>query len=100
MLHPQAAHDTALRERLRQDFNGGETEPALPGPLATQVGGSHYQNFAIQPAEFIDRNNLPFLEGCIIKRMCRHESKNKLEDLRKAIHEIQLIAQIRYGVTL
>ena len=41
-------------------------------PLDTQVGGGHYKKFKIQPAEFIDKNGIPFLEGCVIKRMCRH----------------------------
>ena len=65
--------------------------------LDVQVGGDHYKNFAIQPAVFIERNNIPFLDGCVIKRMCRHESKNGAEDLRKAIHEIELILELRYG---
>ena len=66
-------------------------------PLDVQVGGDHYKNFAIQPAVFIERNNISFLDGCVIKRMCRHESKNGAEDLRKAIHEIELILELRYG---
>ena len=65
--------------------------------LEVQVGGDHYKNFAIQPAEFIERNKIPFLDGCVIKRMCRHEAKNGVEDLRKAIHEIELIIELRYG---
>jgi hypothetical protein len=65
-----------------------------------QVGGSHYKDFAIQPAEFCQRNNIGFLEGCVIKRMCRHEFKGELEDLEKAIHEIILIAKYTYNATL
>ena len=66
-------------------------------PLDVQVGGDHYKDLAIQPAVFIERNKIPFLDGCVIKRMCRHESKNGAEDLRKAIHEIELILELRYG---
>jgi len=58
-----------------------------------QVGGSHYKNFAIQPIDFINKNNLGFLEGCVIKRMCRWQNKNGVEDLRKAIHEIELLIE-------
>jgi hypothetical protein len=65
--------------------------------LSAQIGGDHYKNFAIQPAVFIERNKIPFLDGCVIKRMCRHEAKNGVEDLRKAIHEIELIIELRYG---
>jgi hypothetical protein len=64
-----------------------------------QVGGDHYRKLAIQPAEFIEKNHIPFLDGCVIKRMCRHEAKAGVEDLRKAIHEIRLIMQLRYGVS-
>jgi hypothetical protein len=60
-------------------------------PMDVQIGGNHYKNFKIQPAEFITKNELPFLEGCVIKRMCRHRGKNGIEDLRKAKHEIDMI---------
>mgnify|MGYP003345386804 CR=1 FL=1 len=59
-------------------------------PLDTQVGGIHYKDFAIQPVEFITKNKLSFLEGCVVKRVCRHRSKNGAEDIRKAIHELEL----------
>jgi len=65
--------------------------------LETQVGGNHYPKGGIQPVEFIEANNIPFLEGCVIKRMVRHSKKNGVEDLNKAIHEIQLIKELRYG---
>jgi hypothetical protein len=66
--------------------------------LQEQIGGDHYKTFKIQPAEFIEANKLPFLEGCIIKRACRHASKNGAEDIRKLIHEAQLILKLRYGL--
>lgn len=86
-----------LVARLRQDFC---TEPECPSPLTTQVNGSHYKNLAIQPVEFITANGLAFLEGCVIKRMCRHSSKDGVDDLRKAVHEIRLLAHLTYGVEL
>jgi len=66
-------------------------------PTDTQIGGDHYKRMVIQPVEFIARNNLPFLEGCIIKRVCRHKNKNGAEDVRKAIHELELILLYEYG---
>lgn len=66
--------------------------------LDTQEGGDHYKHMVIQPAEFNQKNRIPFLESNVIKRMCRHRSKNELEDLRKAIHEICLVAEMEYGV--
>ena len=68
--------------------------------LGLQVGGDHYKRFKIQPVEFIHENNLGFLEGCIIKRLCRHTSKNGIEDLRKIKHELELLAEFEYDTTL
>ena len=56
--------------------------------LNTQVGGSHYKNMTIQPVEFIERNNLGFCVGNIIKYVCRYKDKNGIEDLKKARHYI------------
>ena len=65
--------------------------------LDTQIGGEHYKKYAIQPVEFITNNELGFLEGCVIKRICRYENKNGLEDLKKAKHEIDLLIELKYG---
>ena len=59
--------------------------------LDTQVGGSHYKNMTIQPVEFIERNNLGFCVGNIIKYVCRYKDKNGIEDLKKARHYIDLL---------
>lgn len=59
-----------------------------------QIGGSHYRHLRIQPAEFIVRNGLGFLEGCIVKRICRWRHKGGVEDLRKAIHELEMLIEI------
>jgi hypothetical protein len=66
-----------------------------PSALSTQVAGDHYQ-MAIQPVEFITKNKLTFLEGCVVKRVCRHRRKNGKEDLLKAIHELQLMIELEY----
>jgi len=49
-----------------------------------QVGGDHYQSLKIHPDEFAHRNNLGFIQGSIIKYVCRYKYKNGIEDLRKA----------------
>ena len=58
--------------------------------LDTQVGGNHYKGMAIQPAEYIVRNGIGFLEGMVIKYVSRWEKKGGIEDLEKAIHCLQL----------
>lgn len=72
------------------------TSKSSSDALAHQEGGNHYKGLAIQPVEFITANKLSFLEGCVIKRVCRHRSKNGAEDIRKAIHELELILQLEY----
>ena len=62
--------------------------------LNTQVGGSHYKNMTIQPVEFIEKNNLGFCVGNIIKYVCRYKDKNGIEDLKKARHYIDLLIEI------
>lgn len=64
--------------------------------LEKQVSGSHYKDFPIQPVEFIHKNNIPYLEGNVIKYTCRHKSKNGKEDILKAIHYLQLILELEY----
>jgi len=43
--------------------------------LDKQIGGKHYKNMKIQPAEFINENKLLFAEGNAIKYICRHTIK-------------------------
>jgi hypothetical protein len=62
-----------------------------------QVGGSHYNTGGIQPIEFIQSNNLDFLQGSAIKYIFRYKNKNGKEDLLKARHYIDLILQLEYG---
>ncbi len=64
--------------------------------IKSQVGGDHYKTLSIQPIEFIYANNLNFLEGCVIKRICRHRRKNGREDIEKAIHELQILLEKEY----
>jgi hypothetical protein len=66
--------------------------------LSIQIGGDHYKTSAIQPIEFIEANEIPFLEGCVIKRLVRHElpTGKGRQDIEKAIHELQLLLELRY----
>ena len=65
--------------------------------LEKQVGGKHYRNMKIQPAEFINENKLLFAEGNAIKYICRHTIKGKEEDVRKAIHYLEMILERDYS---
>ena len=70
---------------------------ARDNALKKQIGGSHYADMAIQPVEFITANNIGFLEGNIIKYVCRHHAKNGAQDIKKAIHYCELLLQTKYG---
>lgn len=60
-------------------------------PLQTQVGGRHYKDFVIQPVEYIHKNNIGYIEGNIIKYVSRWRSKNGVEDLKKAMHYLEIL---------
>lgn len=63
-----------------------------------QVGGSHYKDMAIQPVEYIHRNGLGFIEGCVVKYVSRWRVKGGVEDLRKARHFIDLLIELEAGI--
>lgn len=67
--------------------------------LDIQIGGDHYKNTAIQPVEYILKNGLGFLEGCVVKRVTRYDQPTGKgrQDLEKAIHELQLLIELTYG---
>ena len=64
--------------------------------LEKQVGGKHYRSFKIQPSHFINENKLLFAEGNAIKYICRHQNKGKADDIKKAIHYLEMILERDY----
>jgi len=56
------------------------------------INPQHYQ-LAIQPIDYIIKNNLDFLEGNIIKYVSRYKQKNGLEDLLKAKKYLELLIE-------
>jgi hypothetical protein len=59
--------------------------------LADQVGGTHYMDLPIQPAEYIHANRIGYFEGCVIKYVSRWRRKGGLQDLEKAKHYLDLL---------
>lgn len=77
------------------------TSPKIEGayvyndkPLATQVGGSHYKDLKIQPVEYNHANNIPYMEGNVIKYVTRWRAKGGIKDLEKARHYIDLLIEL------
>ena len=58
----------------------------------------HYARWKIEPVTFIQENRLPFCEGNVVKYICRHDAKNGLEDVKKALRYAQMVAEDHYGV--
>lgn len=67
--------------------------------LDKQEVGSHYKDCSIQPVQYIEANNIAFLEGCVINRCTRHDKPTGKgrQDIEKAIHELQLLLELRYS---
>lgn len=64
--------------------------------LATQVGGTHYKNLAIQPVEYCQINGLNYCEASVVRYVTRHRQKNGRQDIEKAIHCLELLLAIEY----
>jgi len=61
-----------------------------------QIGGDHYKNMAIQPAEYCQRNRLDFMESSAIKYISRHIQKGGVKDIDKAIHCLEILKELVY----
>lgn len=63
-----------------------EIPEAFAEPAVEDVSNqSHYTRFKIQPIEFCKANDLGYLEGCVIKYVCRYPYKGApVKDLLKA----------------
>lgn len=63
--------------------------------LEKQVGGAHYKNLKKQPIELIAKADLNFFQGNIVKYISRYESKNGVEDVKKAKHYAELAWELQ-----
>jgi hypothetical protein len=70
---------------------------AQSSALSRQTGGSQYKNMVIQPMEYCQKNKLGTAESFVVKYVSRHRSKNGAEDIKKAIHCLQLLLEIEYN---
>ena len=70
-----------------------ESTELIKKPSDTQIGGNHYSDMTIQPIEFIHKNNLSFIQGNVIKYVCRYKDKGGIQDLNKAKHYIDLLIE-------
>lgn len=97
--------DPDASERETIDLALGPIDDTYHGPLKVAVSRPeadprlavvdmvstppHYARFKIEPIRFIAENGLNWFQGNVVKYILRHDAKNGLEDIRKAI---------RYGI--
>lgn len=73
----------------------GADKPA--GAWSRQEAGSHYTDMAIQPFEYSMKNKLDPLQHTAIKYITRFRQKGGIEDLKKAIHCVEMLMEFEYG---
>lgn len=73
---------------------GGDNTIKKQSPLSRQEGGSHYKKYAIQPVEYAMANNLNYCQANAIKYVTRYKDKGGIEDLRKAIHNLEILIEL------
>jgi hypothetical protein len=76
---------------------GKEGVTTANSALDKQISGNHYKGCKIQPVEYIQANELDYLQGNVIKYVTRHKLKNGKADIEKAIHYLELILELQYG---
>jgi hypothetical protein len=60
-----------------------------------QVAGSHYQS-QMQHWDFVELNQLGYLEGNATKYLTRWRKKNGIQDLEKSLHYIRKLAEMAH----
>lgn len=81
------------------EYKGPAPEQTEPKEEAKsrQIGGSHYSGYAIQPFEYTYKNKLGWAEGEALKYLTRHRDKGGKQDLKKAIHILEMLMEAEYG---
>lgn len=59
-----------------------------------QHGGQHYKKQAIQVWDYVTANNIPYLEGNVIRYISRWRDKGGLQDLLKAKHYVEKLIEL------
>jgi len=61
---------------------------------ANNTGPGHYKDKPMQPWDFIIALNLNYLEGNVVKYVCRWRQKNGIDDLNKAKHYLEKLIEV------
>lgn len=93
---PTVKRDDCVRIKDHTSYRGMAVSGDTGNAWDKQVGGNHYKQYAIQPAQFALANGLDYAQSNAIKYIVRHKDKNGVQDLDKAIHYIELLKQHYY----
>ena len=92
-LTQDALNQALTQDALNQAFEEADHSFEDNSPLLGQVGGCHYAVLAIQPMTYALENNLNYAQANVVKYVTRYKQKNGIEDLRKAIHCLELLIE-------
>lgn len=84
-------------ENIKPSGASYKVEPhgeAYQKAMDIMVGGTHYKMLPIEPWEIIERNNMGFFDGNILKYVMRFKLKNGVEDLKKARHYLDKLIEM------
>jgi len=79
-----------MKKKLNDQWLGGSTD----------IRPSYYAKYPIDPWTFIIKNQLGMDVGSVIKYVVRHQDKNGVEDLNKAIKCLEMMKEYYYGEKL
>ena len=65
--------------------------------MSTDDSPPYYSRWDIEPISFIMRNQIPYAEGNVIKYVMRHDMKDGVKDIDKAIRYLEMIKEERYN---
>lgn len=62
--------------------------------IDTQIGGSYYKDMPYQPIVLIDKLELDYFSGNVLKYLCRYRQNGGINDLEKARHYCELAKEL------
>ena len=78
---------SAEEDQMNDQWKGG----------ATNIRPPYYAKYKIDPWTFIIKNQLGMDVGSVVKYVVRHQDKNGVEDLNKAIKCIEMMKEFYYN---
>ena len=87
----------AKKPTKRSKILSGKKTDLSASALNSQEGGNHYKKYKIQPVEYCHANHLEGIESQVIGYVTRHRDKGGAQDIKKAIHFLELLLEMEYA---